>query len=98
VIFMRGRLRVTAPCSRMRSDTLLRRLARFLPSNFREQVFEPALNDIEFDEASSLRISAPQFIWRNGRPTKLGSTLLTAAALIALLIQRINYGNTTPPH
>ncbi len=35
------------------TEVILRALARVLPSEFRERVYEPALSDLEFEEARS---------------------------------------------
>lgn len=40
-----------------RSDATLRIVARLLPGEFRERVFEPALTDLQLDEADPARRS-----------------------------------------
>jgi hypothetical protein len=40
-----------------RSDTTFRMFAQLLPAEFRERVFEPALVDLQLDEAEPLRRS-----------------------------------------
>lgn len=41
--------------------------------------------------AESLRLGLPQFVWRHGRPTRLGGGLVAVMLVVALLIQRHNY-------
>jgi hypothetical protein len=41
--------------------------------------------------AECLRIGIPQFVWRRGRPTRLGGVLLVATLVGGLLMQRHNY-------
>jgi hypothetical protein len=38
------------------------------------------------------RLGIPQIVWREGRPTRFGTSLVAAVLVAALLIQRINYG------
>jgi hypothetical protein len=41
--------------------------------------------------AECLRLGVPQFVWRRGRPTRLGLSVLAVILLLALLIQRSRY-------
>ena len=41
--------------------------------------------------AECLRLGVPQFVWRRGRPTRLGFSVLAVILLLALLIQRSRY-------
>ena len=92
------------------TDTLLRLGARLLPREFRERVLEPALADLERDErgaggrrytrlvllAECLRIGLPEFVWRRGRLTRLGATLILLFGVAAVAVQRTRYGSAAP--
>lgn len=41
--------------------------------------------------AECLRLGLPQFVWRRGRPTRLGGALVAAMLVVSLLVQRHNY-------
>ena len=41
--------------------------------------------------AECLRLGVPQFVWRRGRPTRLGLSVLAVILLLILLIQRSRY-------
>jgi hypothetical protein len=89
-------------------ETLIRGLARLLPREFRERVFDPALADLRVDaigrthreQASSrlrfafecVRLGARQHVWHRGRPTRLGNAIFLALLVSALVVQRISYG------
>jgi hypothetical protein len=47
--------------------------------------------------AECFRLGLPQLVWRRGRPTRLGGALLAAVLVIALLVQRHNYGGAARP-
>lgn len=88
-------------------EKLIRALARLLPRDFRDRVFEPALADLRLDALRGtrwsttsarwrfafecLRLGGPQHVWRRGRPTRLGTAILVALLLSACVIERINY-------
>ena len=83
---------------------MLRRVARILPREFRERVFEPALSDIQLDDASvrrplarailiveCVRLAIPQYFWRGRRPTKLAVGLIVVLVLGTLVRARYSY-------
>jgi hypothetical protein len=88
-------------------EKLVRMLARLLPRDFRERVFEPAVADLRLDLLRSspsgkrcaqllfvfecLRLGGPQHVWRRGRPTRLGTAVVVALLVSALVIQRTHY-------
>lgn len=87
----------------------LRWLARVLPREFRERVFEPALADLRLDEATHgrrdwarvtlvlecLRIGLPQYLWRRRRPTRAALLLGATAVVVAVAAMRARYGART---
>lgn len=87
------------------ADRLLHLVARALPREFRERVFDPALADLHLAEgraprrgfsrlllmAECLRIGLPQHVWLRGRPTRFGLTLVCALVAITLLVARLHY-------
>jgi hypothetical protein len=87
------------------SDRLVRGLARLLPQEFRERVFEPALADIQLDDATRrrrplaramllvecLRLGMPQHLWRKGRPTGIAIALIVVLVVGALVASRLRY-------
>ena len=84
---------------------LLRLIARALPQEFRERVFEPALDDIRLDEAGGpprraarivlllecLRLGVPAYLWRRGRPTVAAVAIVVALAIGAFAVMRLRY-------
>jgi hypothetical protein len=88
-------------------ETFIRTLARLLPREFRERVFDPALADLRVDaigrthreQASSrlrfafecVRLGVRQHVWHRGRPTRLGNAIFLALLVSALVVQRISY-------
>jgi hypothetical protein len=93
-----------------RGDRALRRLSRFLPSEFRERVFEPALSDLHLEEAEQgsrrsarvilaiecLRIGLPQHLWRRRRATRFGVAVGVATIVVALVLVRL-HATAWPP-
>jgi hypothetical protein len=91
-------------------EKILRALARLLPRDFRERVFEPALADLRRDSlrrtpwrqrcaqllfaVECLRLGAARHVWHRGRFTRLGTAVLAILLVSALVIQRLNYGAT----
>src|SRR5262245_7242743 len=86
------------------SDRIVRGLARALPKEFRERVFEPALSDIQLDELTRrrplarallvfecFRLGVPLYFWRRGRPTVVTVALLIALVLGAAVSVRLRY-------
>ena len=83
----------------------LRWLARLLPREVRERVFEPALADLRLDESAAgrrrwarlmlglecLRIGLPQHLWRRRRPTRAALVLGATAIVVALAVSRLHY-------
>jgi hypothetical protein len=86
-------------------DGSLRLIARMLPREFRERVFEPALADLHLDEAGlvarrwarvllaleCLRIGLPQHFWRRHRPTRAAVILVATAFVVAVAAARLRY-------
>lgn len=87
------------------ADRILHFVARALPREFRERVFEPALADLRIHENGApsnglarvflafecLRIGLPQYVWRRGRPTRLGVTLACALLVVGFVAMRLHY-------
>jgi hypothetical protein len=86
------------------SDRLLRGLARVLPREFRERVFEPALADIQLDEVTTprpfartillvecFRLGMRQHLWHRGRPTGIAVALVVMLVVGALVASRLRY-------
>lgn len=50
--------------------------------------------------AECVRLGLPQFVWRRGRPTRLGGALVAAMLVVSLLVQRHNYAGAAgiAPH
>ncbi len=44
--------------------------------------------------AECLRLGVPDYLWRRGRPTRLGTVLVGIGLAVALVFQRMNYGAT----
>jgi hypothetical protein len=87
-------------------DRVLRWFAGVLPREFKERVFEPALADLQLDEAAGTRrrwartrlalecarIGLPHYLWRRSRPTRAAVALGVAAIVVALVAARLRYG------
>jgi hypothetical protein len=84
------------------SHAALKLFARLLPADFRERVFEPALEDLRLDELSGasrpwarailvvecLRLGVPRYFWSRGRPTRLTIAVVSMLVVVALMLRR----------